>query len=88
MTDFSAHEDELFMQLLKRRAYMIAFPGEMIPVADDIVLRPQYDDNGCCGHDVVKLFVGKYIEGGITGKTLDHWDIAEFIRGFFGVADA
>jgi hypothetical protein len=84
VTDFSVNEDELFMGLLKRRAYMVTNPGALIPPVKDIVLEPQYQDDGCCGHDSIKLFVGKYVEGGITGKTLGHDELATFLSDYFG----
>ena len=85
MGDFSVHEDKLFMDLLKRRAYMMAFPGEMKPIADDIFLEVKYDDNGCCGHDTVDFYVGKRDHKPVKMR---HQEIAEFLREFFGVEDA
>ena len=84
MTDFSVNEDELYMALLKRRAYMTAFPGTLAPVHGDVVMRVEYDDDGCCGHDKVKFFVGRKGEDPVT---LYHSEIAEFLNGFFGLED-
>jgi hypothetical protein len=86
VTDFSKHEDELFMQLLKRRAYMLAFPGELLPTADDIVMDVLYKDDSCCGHDELQMWIGKLSSG--KGVMLDHGSMSEFLREFFGVANA
>lgn len=86
MSDFTAAENKRFMDGLKRRAYMVAFPNEPVPATDQIVVEVLYNDNGCCGHDTVELLV--YSKERIGGGTMGHAAVAEFLQEFFGVEDA
>jgi hypothetical protein len=73
------------MALLKRRAHMLVNPGEMIPVADDIVIDVLYKDDGCCGHDEIRVWVGNLSSG--KGVMMNHGDMSVFLRQFFGLEE-
>ena len=83
--EFSQVKDEHFLALLKRRLWMLAFPGKLIPQAEDIVVRPSWTDDGCCGHSTFEFFVGQNVPGGIKGRTLDGWDAVGLVCDFFDV---
>lgn len=82
MTDFSVHEDKLFMDLLKRRAYMLAFPDQPVAAAEHISIQVR-DSDGCCGHAELWLSVGD--TGNRNYKDMSAYDLPEFLRTFFGV---
>jgi hypothetical protein len=95
VTDFSAHEDELFMQLLRRRAYMIAFPNEPVVKGDDIQIHVEYQPY-CPAvgyHDaeeeVLVLDIGRTeADGSVTWVGIEEASLAEFLRDYFGADSA
>jgi hypothetical protein len=95
VTDFSVFEDEMYMALLKRRAYMTAFPGELAPVHGDVVMEVEfapgqivmskYPEDDYEEPMSLVLYIGKK---GSDLVGLEEAALAEFLRGFFGVENA
>lgn len=83
MGDFSVHEDELYMALLKRRAYLTAFPGTLAPVHGDVAIKAE--DDRC---SAVLTITRKTTDGGFVPVKLEGASLIKFLNEFFGVENA